>query len=167
LFFTTVLFEGASNLAIQFMIMRLSYSIKEVTVYVICLLYVLLFVYASAAKLLDFENFQVQLGQSPLLSVFAGWLSILVPVGELVLAILLLLPRFRLPALIGSYSLMLMFTVYIYIILNYSSFVPCSCGGILEKMDWNDHIIFNLIYTLLAVIAIFLMPANTIKHLMP
>src|SRR5690606_23761035 len=44
------------------------------------------------------------------------------------------------------------FTVYIYLILNYSPFVPCSCGGILEKMGWTEHLWFNIIITLLAIV---------------
>jgi len=38
-------------------------------------LYVLLFVYAGISKLLDYENFTVQLGQSPLLSAYAGLIA--------------------------------------------------------------------------------------------
>ena len=51
--------------------MKLSAPIKNGIIEIICLLYILLFVYAAVSKLLDFENFQVQLGQSPLLSAFA------------------------------------------------------------------------------------------------
>jgi len=52
--------------------------------------------------------------------------------------------------------LMVLFTVYIYLILNFSDFIPCSCGGILEKMDWHTHLIFNLICVIAAVTAIFM-----------
>jgi len=38
----------------------------------IAYLFILLFVYASASKLLDFETFRIQLAQSPLLSAYAG-----------------------------------------------------------------------------------------------
>ena len=37
--------------------------------------FILLFIYAAASKMLDFENFQVQLAQSPLLSAYAGFIS--------------------------------------------------------------------------------------------
>jgi uncharacterized membrane protein YphA (DoxX/SURF4 family) len=115
-----------------------------------------LFVYASVSKLLDFENFQIQLGQSPLLSAFAGWVSWGVPIVEIVIALLLLVPKFRLVGLFAAFSLMVMFTSYIFIILNYSSFVPCSCGGILEKMGWTEHLLFNIGFVILALIGILL-----------
>jgi hypothetical protein len=46
-----------------------------------------------------------------------------------------------------------MFTFYIVIILNFSSFIPCSCGGILEKLGWREHLIFNIFFLFLALAA--------------
>lgn len=137
--------------------MKVSTTIKKVILEVISLLYILLFVYAAVSKLIDFENFQVQLGQSPLLSAFAGWVSWGVPIVELIIALLLLVPRFRLVGLFAAFSLMVMFTTYIIIILNFSSFVPCSCGGILEKMGWTEHLIFNIVFVILAAVGILLL----------
>jgi uncharacterized membrane protein YphA (DoxX/SURF4 family) len=136
--------------------MRWNTKIQNLLLEFICLLYILLFVYAAGSKLLDFENFQVQLGQSPLLSAFASWASWLVPVIELIIVLLLLIPKWRVIALFASFSLMMMFTAYIFIILNYSSFVPCSCGGILEKMGWTEHLIFNVFFAMLAVLGLLL-----------
>jgi len=51
---------------------------------------------------------------------------------------------------------MVMFTAYIFIILNYTSFVPCSCGGVLEKLGWQSHLVFNLFFVFLAVLGIIL-----------
>ncbi|MGC4041881.1 MAG: MauE/DoxX family redox-associated membrane protein [Flavobacterium sp.] len=136
--------------------MKNNSQIRDGIIYVISLLYTLLFVYAAVSKILDFENFSVQLGQSPLLSAYADYISILVPAFELIICCLLLLPRFRIIGLFSAYALMVMFTAYIYIILNFSSFIPCSCGGILEDMSWNQHIIFNLIFVALSVVAVLL-----------
>lgn len=136
--------------------MKSQISIKSIFVDVVYILYILLFVYAAVSKLLDFENFQVQLGQSPLLSVFASWVSWLVPAAELIIALLLVIPKFRRAGLFAAFGLMTMFTAYIFIILHFSSFVPCSCGGILEKMNWNVHLIFNVIFVILAAAAIII-----------
>ncbi|QGK73181.1 DoxX family protein [Flavobacterium sp. SLB02] len=136
--------------------MKTSVHIKRILVDCICLLYGLLFVYASVSKLLDFERFQVQLAQSPLLSAYAWWISWMVISIELFIALLLLYKRTRTIALFAALSLMSMFTAYIFIILHYSSFIPCSCGGILEKMSWDVHLIFNLVFVLLAIVALLL-----------
>lgn len=117
-------------------------------------LYILLFVYASFSKLLDFENFRVQLAQSPLLSAYAGTIAPLVIFIELFIVLLLCLNGTRLIGLYSSFFLMVAFTVYIYLILNYSDFIPCSCGGIIEKLGWTEHLIFNIVFALLALIAV-------------
>ncbi len=74
---------------------------------------------------------------------------------------MLIIPRLRLLALYASFSLMVMFTVYIFIVLNYSPFVPCSCGGILEKMGWTEHLFFNIGFVFLAMIGILLLEKST------
>jgi len=131
-------------------------SLKNAFVETIALLYILLFVYAAVSKLLDFKNFQVQLGQSPLLSAFAKWVAVGVPVIELSIVLLLGSKKFKTLGLYFAYSLMAMFTAYIYILLNFSAFVPCSCGGILEDMTWGQHLAFNILFLLLAGTAILL-----------
>jgi hypothetical protein len=141
--------------------MKLNAKIKSIIIESICLLYVLLFVYAALSKLIDFENFRVQLGQSPLLSAFAGWVSSLVLLSEFLISILLFVPKIRIIALYLAVGLMTMFTTYIIIILNYSSFIPCSCGGILEKLGWREHLIFNCVFILIGIIALLLL--NTFK----
>jgi len=135
--------------------------LKKYTVTAIAYLYAMLFTYAAFSKLFDFENFRVQLGQSPLLSAFASWIAFVVPISEFVIAYLVVSIRHRFVGLFCCYVLMAMFTAYIYIILNYSAFVPCSCGGILEKMTWNQHLIFNLAFLFLAFIGILIAPITS------
>lgn len=129
---------------------------KEFTINGICLLFIVLFVYAATSKLLDFETFQIQLAQSPFLGAYAGMISVLAPGIEILLAGMLIIRRYRLVALIGCYGLMIMFTAYIVIILNFSDFIPCSCGGVLEKLSWTQHLIFNIVFIVLATVAILL-----------
>lgn len=136
--------------------MILNTSYRKLTINISSLLFIVLFVYAAVSKLLDFETFTVQLAQSPLLSAYAGIIAWLVPGLEIAISILLLFQRFRTHALYFAFTLMVMFTAYIYIILNFSDFVPCSCGGVLEKLNWTQHLIFNLAFILLAGTAIFL-----------
>ena len=130
-------------------------SIKSTTILFSSYLFILLFLYAAVSKLLSFETFKVQLAQSPLLSAYADIIAWLVPGIEILIACLLVIARFRTLALYASFTLMVMFTAYIYIILNFSDFVPCSCGGVLEKLSWTQHLIFNVFFILLAGVAVF------------
>ena len=140
--------------------MKLSPSQTNKITACISYLYILLFTYAAVNKFLDFENFQAQLGQSPLLSPFAGFISVSVIFIELIIAVLLSIPKLRYFALWGAVVLMSMFTAYIVIILHFSYFVPCSCGGILEKLGWTEHLIFNIAFLILAIVAILLYGIN-------
>jgi uncharacterized membrane protein YphA (DoxX/SURF4 family) len=148
--------------------MKLSVQNSRIILTIICQLYILLFVYAAVSKLLDFENFQVQLGQSPLLNIFASWLAWLIPLIELIIATAFCFHSIRFWALYASFVLMVLFTAYIYIILNYSSYVPCSCGGILEKLGWTEHLVFNIVFVVLAITGLFLLkdssPRNSILN---
>lgn len=139
--------------------MKLSPHIKKAFVEIICLLYALLFVYAATSKLLDFENFQVQIGQSPLLSTFAGPVSWIVPIIEIIIS-MCLFTQYRLIGLYAALFLMVLFCCYIVIILNFSPFVPCSCGGVLEKFTWTGHLLFNIFYYALAVLGVFLLESE-------
>lgn len=123
----------------------------------ICFLYILLFVYAALNKFLVFDEFKIQIGQSPVLTAYAGWLAWVVPSLEILISVLLVIPRFRLLALHAAFALMVMFTTYIVIILNFSDYIPCSCGGVLEKLGWTEHLIFNIGFVVLAFIGILIL----------
>lgn len=136
--------------------MKTTAKFNRTCIAIISYLFVFLFIYAAISKLLDYNDFSIKIGQSPLLSPFAGYVAIGVPVIELIIAAGLLMPNWRITSLFASLCLMTAFTVYIFIILKFSSFVPCSCGGILEKLGWTEHLIFNLVFVLLAIVALIL-----------
>ncbi len=131
-------------------------SIKKYFTDLLVFLFILLFVYASVSKLVDYETFENQLGQSPLLSAFAGWVAPGVIIIELLISFLLIFEKTRLFALFGFYTVMVLFTTYIIIILNFTDFIPCSCGGVLEQLGWTEHLVFNLGFMGLGVVGILM-----------
>ena len=133
-----------------------SEKVKKIALEIICFLFILLFVYAAVVKLKDIQKFSVQIGQSPLLTDFAGILAWTVPFSELLIAGMLATLRFRRVGLYASFSLMMTFTVYITAILIIDENIPCSCGGVLESMGWTEHLIFNIGYVMLGLMGIFL-----------
>ena len=130
---------------------------KNILLEIICMLYILLFVYAAVSKFLVFDEFVIQIGQSPVLTAYAGWVAWVIPSIEILISLMLVIPRFRLPALYAAFTLMVMFTGYIFIILNFSDHIPCSCGGVLEKLGWTEHLIFNIVFVVLAFIGIMIL----------
>ena len=123
---------------------------------VICFSLIVLFVYASVSKILDYENFRTELGQSPVLSTYAIVVAPVVLALELLTALFLSLRQTRKWALLSSFMLMVMFTCYIVIILNFSDNIPCSCGGVLQRLGWHDHIIFNIVFVFLSAAGYYL-----------
>ncbi|MBX2968257.1 MAG: hypothetical protein KF803_02715 [Cyclobacteriaceae bacterium] len=124
----------------------------------IVFLYIVLLVYAAVTKLLDHEKFVVQVGQSPILTDYAVFLAWAVPLVELVISALLIVPGTRLVGLYAGFSLLVMFTTYIVLASRFSDFVPCSCGGVLEGMTWTQHLFFNVAFVLMGIIGILLYP---------
>ena len=140
------------------MVMKRKVQIRQHIFNGIATAFILLFCYAATSKIIDFENFQVQLAQSPMLSAFSDELSFAVPISEFLIVILFMIRRYKFTAMFLSFTIMIMFTAYIYMILNYSPYVPCSCGGVLEKLGWKEHMIFNIAFILMAVVAIIIYP---------
>lgn len=131
---------------------------RKIFIEIVAVLFIILWVYAAMSKLLDFENFKLQLGKSPFITGMEGFVSWFIPLFELLIALLLISGRTRYYGLYMSFFLIFLFSGYIYGMLNFSYHLPCSCGGILSSMSWNQHLLFNIAFTILALIAIMLYP---------
>jgi len=127
---------------------------KQAFVQTSCTLLIILFLYAATSKLLNYEKFQIQISQSAMLTEYANVIAWSVPALEIIISFLLCFVVTRPAALYASFSMMMAFTIYIFVILHFSSSIPCSCGGILEKMGWTQHLIFNLVFTCISAGAI-------------
>jgi len=119
-------------------------------------LFIILFLYASVSKLTNYEGLKSQIQQSPMLTANASTIAWLVPTIELLVVLMFLIGRLQKAAMYASLCLMSIFTTYIVIILKFSDYIPCSCGGILQKMSWSTHLLFNSAFVLLALLSIVL-----------
>lgn len=127
-------------------------------------MYILLFVYAALTKLLEYQKFAIQIGQSPMLTDHATLLAWAIPFLELAISTLLIIPFTRFVGLHAAFGMMVMFTTYIILASRFSDYVPCSCGGVLESMTWTQHLIFNVFISLLGLAAIMLHPRRLNVH---
>ena len=119
-------------------------------------LFILLFVYTGISKIQERALFQIIIAKSPLIGSWATLLSWILPITELLTALLLFLPMTRNRGLVISLVLMVLFTTYIAYILLFSSRLPCSCGGVLKHLSWTNHLVFNLFFVLLGVYGLWL-----------
>jgi len=122
---------------------------KNLIVDLTCLLLLLLFAYAATSKLVDYHKFvfQMNLAPVPLMGLMAPMLAWLVPVTELVVMVALAIGFFdvdvRIKALYTSVILLSIFELYITAMLLSGLHLPCTCGGIISKLSWKQHLLFN------------------------
>ena len=132
--------------------------IKRTTIIeIITILNIILFLYTGIAKIMDYSVFKEQLAMSPILSWAATPVAVLLPVLEFIIVLMLVIPRWRLKGLYASFILMTAFTAYITAMFIVAPEMPCSCGGIIELMSWQGHLIFNSVFVLLNGLAIYLL----------
>jgi hypothetical protein len=120
-----------------------------------------LFLYTAYAKIIDHERFLNGLLRVHIINGFAVYVSYLVPVSEIIIALLILIPQTARLGLYAFVGLMTIFTGYIVSVLIWEQKLPCHCGGAIEKLSWVQHIWFNLAFILLALIALRFL--NSIK----
>lgn len=122
----------------------------------ITILYISLMLYTAVSKLSDYNLSREQMAMMPLLRPISHIVAWLLPMIEIMLAVLVFLPVTRVKGLYGVTGLMVLFTIYImYMMTNYQH-LPCSCGGLIETLSWTGHLVFNLIYIMLGILAIVL-----------
>jgi thiol-disulfide isomerase/thioredoxin len=121
---------------------------------IIAYFFIFLFLYTGAMKLTEIQTFKQQLSSSPLMSSVAGIITWALPIGEILLATALFIPKTRLKAMYVSAGLMTLFTIYVITILFMDNEITCSCGGIIEELTPKQHVAFNSACVILALIGI-------------
>ena len=137
---------------------------SNITIEIICFLLILLFVYAALSKLFDYSSFKYQVHISPFLSSFSNFAWI-IPAVELMTTVLLIFNTWRMIGLYASFFIMLSFTVYITLMLLFAEHLPCSCGGVLRKLSWQQHLVFNIFFLNIAIAGIVFQKKQTPKNI--
>lgn len=123
--------------------------------YIVSILFAMLFLYAAVSKLLDYGQFKLQLKQSTILMGYANTLVWIVPLMEIVVAFSLLVERYRRYALYACLGLLTLFSAYIFLMLNFSETIPCSCIGVMSALGWTGHLYLNLTLIVLTFVGLF------------
>lgn len=130
---------------------------RETIILFITTVLALLFFYAAFIKLINYDESRQQMLNQVFPTALALLLTWLVPVVEFIVMALLLIRQTRSKGLYASALLLLAFTLYIIVAMSgVSGHIPCSCGGVLENMSYQNHIWFNLFFMVLAVSGIAL-----------
>lgn len=130
---------------------------KQTTLYLITALLFLLFLYAGLEKMLDLKAFARDMGNQPIPRQWIPLLTYGIPVSEVFTALLLWTGRTKKWGLYISLLLMTVFTVYVGMVaMNLFPRRPCGCGELLRQLTWQQHLVFNVVFTLLAILGIII-----------
>ncbi len=126
---------------------------NELITFIPAILLVFLWGYAVISKLAEHEKFiaQMKLAPVPMMHMLGPVLGWLVPLIETVLIWLLFNEKYRELGLKLSFVLLLIFEIYISIMLLSGLDLPCTCGGLISKLQWKEHLIFNAFFMCVAL----------------
>ena len=121
-------------------------------------LLIILWAYSSFSKVLELDKFKHAMATQ----VFPKWIGkifvFIIPLSEIVMITLLILPDTRLIGMYASFIMMLAFTIYVAgSVFEIYERKPCACGGLFGRLGWNRHLNVNAILTLIALTGIILM----------
>jgi uncharacterized membrane protein YphA (DoxX/SURF4 family) len=103
-----------------------------------------LFAIAAVDKLDHYAKFRLQLQKFPVTLPVLFWQAWVIPVTELIIAVLLLLPVTRLKALFASLFLLGLYTLYLTCMLEVRFQLTCNCGEPFQSLSLKMHIAFSL-----------------------
>ena len=130
-----------------------------------CLL-IFLFSYTAIDKLINLQQNVIVLSNMPFVKPLASYLALIIPLLELFTVLLLMIPNTNFAGLYCSLLLMVAFTVYLVAMLTTNNNLPCTWGGVLDKMSWKAHLVFNMVIT--AMIAVWIITSRkltqNVKH---
>jgi putative oxidoreductase len=130
---------------------------RKIIIEIISSLLILLFLYASLSKWLAFKTFIGDMNNQPFPNWMTPFLVWFIPIIEVLIVVGLIFEKTRVQSLYASLFLMLAFTIYTVAILLHSfKYIPCSCGGVIRKLTWPQHLFFNLFFVGISLLGIIL-----------
>ncbi|PWG80672.1 MauE/DoxX family redox-associated membrane protein [Pararcticibacter amylolyticus] len=108
-------------------------KVKDYTVFVICMLCLVLFVISAYDKIADHETFEKGLARVAFIGRYAPLIAWTVPILEAGIAVLLMIPPASRLGLYGFTGLMIVFTLYILSMLLWAEHLPCNCNLLPHK----------------------------------
>jgi hypothetical protein len=130
---------------------------SKTIVEIIAALFILLFLYTAINKSFDIQKTVNVIDKTPLISPYAVSVAWLIVIVEYLTSFLLFIPATRKAGLYSALALMTIFTGYIGYMKIFITKLPCSCGGVISRLSWTQHLLFNLVFILLGIVAILLL----------
>lgn len=103
------------------------------------------FAYTAIAKVYDWQATKLAMYNQVIPDWSKDLLLYGIPLVEILVALMLLIPKWRAKGFLASLILMLAFSAYVaWVWFGLAGRVPCSCGGIISSLGWGQHLVLNL-----------------------
>lgn len=117
------------------------------------------FIYTGIFKLINPESFILNISKTGFFNEkLIPYLPYIIGFFELIIAVLILTRMF-----IGQLFFtitMIVFSFYITYLNNNNLYEVCGCGGILNGLSYNNHLLINLIFLTLSFSVIFILKSS-------
>ncbi|MEI9912231.1 MAG: MauE/DoxX family redox-associated membrane protein [Bacteroidota bacterium] len=118
-------------------------------------LLILLFGYTAISKAIDIRVFRHALAESPVTqhgAAVAAWLTIS---AEAAIVLLLFFFYDKADGIVFVFCYAILFYALPLMYGIVCRHLPCGCGGVMSKMSWKQHILFNLFFLIVNGVAIW------------
>jgi putative oxidoreductase len=131
---------------------------KRIVLEIICFLLVSLMLYASVSRMLDFHTFIDDINNQPLPNSLTQWLVYGIPGLQVLTALLLIFERTRMAGLALALVITSFYILYnILILTDFFGRIPCTCGGMIKHLSWQQHLVFSVFFAGVSLAGILLM----------
>lgn len=131
------------------MISKISFILKA------CIAILLL--YSAYYKIWHWDDFEVQLYTSILIADrYIPFLMFFLPSFEILISIIIFYFYKKNIGLFLSFFLLLLYTFYLIVLNKFSFSSICTNGGLFDGLDYSRHLLINLFFLMLNLIAIYL-----------
>jgi hypothetical protein len=135
-------------------------SAKKIAVEIICWLLVFNFFYEGVYKVAYLHNYGLWLHHAPFLGSVANFLLYGIPVGEIALPFLLLMPAYRKPTLYFILAVQIFFVLYIMSGFLFSHLLFWPFHAPWNRPTWMQKMTLAIVFSWAALAAIFLSGDN-------
>lgn len=140
---------------------------RQILLECVSALLVLLFLYTGLSKFIDFPSFKDDMNNQPFSNFWTPFLIWFIPCSEIIISALIIFERTRLYGFYGHLFLMVLFTIYTILVLaHFYDYIPCSCGGVIRRLTWTQHLFFNLFFVALSILGIILQRRKFFKSIL-
>jgi hypothetical protein len=137
-------------------ILLLRWLKKSTLIETIAILYMSMFLYTAISKWTDYTMTREQMALMPLMTPIAHIVVWFLPATEIAITLLIFFHQTRKRGLYAATTLMILFTIYIIYMMLIYPHLPCSCGGFLTELSWPGHLVFNGVFIILGLLAIWM-----------